>query len=251
MGMNPRLLRPTASGFDPRRIAGLALWLDASDGSTVFDAVSGGSPVAPGGAVWRWEDKSGNGRHFTQSTTNNHPTYTGTLNGRNVITFDGSNDELRRSGIAHSALFDATGGVSLCVFTLNNDNVYTVVATGDTASRDRFSNNGSFHGSFRNTRFENIIIGVLPTTGSHIFGSRAIAGGDHTMRLNKSVIFTGADDFANFRSKTNQLWQIGTGNQSDHMDGSIAEIIFYGRGTLSDAEIAQLENYLAKKWGLP
>jgi hypothetical protein len=31
MPMNPRLLRPRASGFDPRSISGLALWLDAAD----------------------------------------------------------------------------------------------------------------------------------------------------------------------------------------------------------------------------
>lgn len=250
--MSNRLLRPLASGgFTPRSIAGLALWLDASDGSTVFDAASGGSPVSAGGAVWRWEDKSGNGRHFTQTTTNNHPTYTGTLNGRNVITFDGSNDDLRRSGVNHSDWFDATGGVMLLVFTVNNDAVYTVAVGGSVAARDRFSSGTSFHGMFRNARFDNIINGVMPTTGTHIFGSRAIAGGNHTMRLNKSVIYTGSDDFGNFVTKTNQLWQLGQGNQNDPMDGSIAEIIIYGRGTLSDAEVSRVENYLSTKWGLP
>jgi hypothetical protein len=30
MAMSPRLLRPRATGFSPRSIPGLALWLDAS-----------------------------------------------------------------------------------------------------------------------------------------------------------------------------------------------------------------------------
>jgi hypothetical protein len=38
-----------------------ALWLDASDTSTLFDV--SGNVVAPDGAIARWEDKSGNGRH--------------------------------------------------------------------------------------------------------------------------------------------------------------------------------------------
>ena len=35
MAMSPRLLRPRASGFNPRSIPGLAVWLDASKASSV------------------------------------------------------------------------------------------------------------------------------------------------------------------------------------------------------------------------
>lgn len=46
-----------------------ALWLDASDAATLYDATTGGGPVAPDGTIARWEDKSGNGRHILQATS--------------------------------------------------------------------------------------------------------------------------------------------------------------------------------------
>jgi hypothetical protein len=35
MPMNPRLLRPTPTGFDLRRLSGLVQWYDAADQSTM------------------------------------------------------------------------------------------------------------------------------------------------------------------------------------------------------------------------
>jgi len=55
--------------FNPSRIDGLDLWLDAADGNTLFDATSGGNLVtSDGSAVKRWEDKSGNLKHAIEST---------------------------------------------------------------------------------------------------------------------------------------------------------------------------------------
>jgi hypothetical protein len=83
---------------NPLSIAGLQLWLDASDSATLFDATSGGSLVAADGGVARWEDKSGNGRHFTQATSGNRPARkVADINGLDCLRFDGSNDILTRS----------------------------------------------------------------------------------------------------------------------------------------------------------
>lgn len=71
MGMliNPyRLAAAGSPAFSPTSISDLEVWLDASDTSTLYDATSGGSLVTNGNIVRRIEDKSGNGRHFTQST---------------------------------------------------------------------------------------------------------------------------------------------------------------------------------------
>jgi hypothetical protein len=84
-----------APPFLPSDITGLQLWLDASDASTLYDATSGGSLVAADGGVARWEDKSGNARHATQSTSANRPTRKAAIqNGRDAIQLDGSNDVL-------------------------------------------------------------------------------------------------------------------------------------------------------------
>lgn len=72
--------------------AGYKLWLDAADTSTI---------TSSSGAVSQWTDKSANAYTFTQSTATNKPT-TGanTINSKNVITFDGTNDTLVSSAAA-------------------------------------------------------------------------------------------------------------------------------------------------------
>ena len=63
--------------WTPAEIA-TSLWLDASDLSTIYDTSVGGSLVADGGSVGRWEDKSGNARHAIQATAGNRPVRSGT-----------------------------------------------------------------------------------------------------------------------------------------------------------------------------
>jgi len=95
-------MRGLLSGFSPLSLSP-ALWLDASDASTLYDATSGGSLVAADGAVARWEDKSGNSRHATQATSGNRPLRkTSIANGRAVLLFDGSNDYLSTVAFAGS-----------------------------------------------------------------------------------------------------------------------------------------------------
>lgn len=78
----------------PASISGLQLWLDADDGGTLYDSTSGGSVVTTNGAaVARWQDKSGNNNHYTQTTANARPVLqTSSLNSKNGLLWDGSND---------------------------------------------------------------------------------------------------------------------------------------------------------------
>jgi hypothetical protein len=92
MAMNPKLLRPKASGFNPRSIAGLYAWWDASDSATITTDTG----------VSVWADKSGNGRNATQSTGNNQPARTVTISGRLALTFDGTNDSLTFAGASRT-----------------------------------------------------------------------------------------------------------------------------------------------------
>lgn len=72
-----------AAAFTPLSLSPF-MWYDASDAATIT--------IATG--VSQWDDKSGNARHLTQGTGANQPAYSGTQNGLNVVTFDGSNDFL-------------------------------------------------------------------------------------------------------------------------------------------------------------
>lgn len=69
--------------------ADMSLWLDGSDAATLFDAVSGGSAVAENGAIARWQDKSGNSNHATQSTSGFRP-----LRVAGGVRFDGTDDRM-------------------------------------------------------------------------------------------------------------------------------------------------------------
>ena len=69
-----------------------ALWLDAADVSTITES---------GGAVSQWDDKSGNGRNAVQASSASRPAYTtNALNGKNVLTLDGTDDFMT---VAHAA----------------------------------------------------------------------------------------------------------------------------------------------------
>lgn len=72
-----------------------AIWLDAADASTLFDATTGGSLVAADGTIARWNDKSGAGINVIQSSSTLRPVRkTAVQNGLDVVRLDGSNDIL-------------------------------------------------------------------------------------------------------------------------------------------------------------
>ena len=92
----------TWAPFAPTAIAGLQAWYDASDASTLYDATTGGSLVAANGAVARWEDKSGNSRHATQSTSGFRPVRkTAQQNGLGALEFTASSSQ--RLAVSDSA----------------------------------------------------------------------------------------------------------------------------------------------------
>jgi hypothetical protein len=74
-------------GFDPRQIAGLLLWLDASRITGLND----------GDAVTTWTDLTGNGWNATQGTASAKPTYR-VVGGLPVVQTDGVNDWLATTG---------------------------------------------------------------------------------------------------------------------------------------------------------
>ena len=78
MAMSNKTLRPRASGFNPKSIAGLYAWYDAADASTITQATG----------VSAWADKSGNGRTCSQATGGSQPAYVlAGQNGKNVIDY--------------------------------------------------------------------------------------------------------------------------------------------------------------------
>jgi hypothetical protein len=231
-----------------------ALWLDAADSSTLFDAVSGGNLVAADGAVARWEDKSGNGRSLTQGTPVLRPQRkTSIQNGKDVLRFDGLEDGLETS----FASFGAEYSVVVVAFS----SAYTTSSMASFASRSntsavpinpQVSVNGTAVGdpcqfiardnlsNFASASANN----VLTNSTWNLFGGSR-DGNNFSNILNGSTIATAT---ATIGLASTNITSVGylysAAARSAHWDGDVAEVVV---GALADRQL--VEGYLAWKWG--
>jgi hypothetical protein len=256
MSMNPRLLRPRASGFNPRSISGLFQWFDGSDRATLFDATTGGSAVADNGAVARWEDKSGNARHLTQGTAGNRPTLRPAIrNGRSVLEYDGANSSL----VSASSTNDLSSLSIFAVFTqdtLGQNSAAHLWATDTTSGngqRRLFLESGpvlaaSFGSNVGRSPFLSSATSAF--TRVHAFWN----GG-----TNRATDFSFLEDGVSRASTStgtitvdpSPAGAIAVGNRplaSRAWDGYIAEVLVYTR-FLSVSERTRVDNWLKAKWG--
>lgn len=244
-----------AVAFKPSDIAGLQLWLDATTG--LFDATSGGNAVTTdGSAVARWEDQSGNARHFKQATSNNRPALkTSIQNGKNIIRFDSDNDWMEMdsefSGLTSASyyvilkiavdppavelktahpihfLYGTTAGYSSSHYTWTDGNIYdnTMTTTRRTAGNP------------------------TPTlTNFHLYNVDA-SGSSWTNRLNKTQLTTfTTNTFSQLRKEIGRsLWS--SVSYYYYFNGDLAEVIVYN-SILSSTNRAKVEDYLYSKWGI-
>lgn len=229
-----------------------ALWLDAADASTV---------TTVSGAVSQWNDKSGNGRNFTQGTAANRPAYTASaLNGLPAVTPDGSNDwltgpvvfpgttpddyyivaVLRMLSIISSGantsngLFYQTGSVVL------NSNVYFNLADTNFANKsvtDLFPPSGGFIGAATTTQANTSYIFAFSRTS----GTRAI-----WINATIDASQSGAENYTGTAMVATDLFMLrGLNNALNAHVGEIVALPYP-----SDANRQRLEGYLAHKWGL-
>ena len=250
--------------FLPSNVTGLQLWLDASDASTLYDATSGGSLVAADGGVARWEDKSGNNRHFTQSTSSKRPARkTSQQNSLDTLLFDGSDDSLIGSNFA-----SGTGGLT----------IFSVVKRNATNAVHEIINKGVDNGGwlFRLTDTNAPQISSYrdsTLTNSTLRGtSSSVSATDYTVlamvagsgAFNTALMFrngtslamsAAAEDGTNGRTPSGGSdpvrigVQVYSGVDYFNYNGNIAEIVLYD-SALSDADRAAVENYLLAKWAI-
>lgn len=225
-----------AADWTPAAIS-TALWLDAADSSTITES---------GGAVSVWADKSGNGRDASQTTSASQPAYgTQTVNGHNVVTFDGSDDcfDVDLDFLAdksHSAFF---------VTLARNYVVFYGAANGNQGSNSLHIgfDGGNYEVSYWGSGFEVSIgaafvhdeVNALNFVWDNNTGRRVWANG----HLEGSTSLTGIIGVMS-----------GGGRIADVCgkpvySGDIAEVVFY-EGVLPDAVRQKTEGYLAHKWGL-
>lgn len=226
-----------AVGFTPADIPDLALWLDASDTSTI---------IQTGGSVSQWNDKSVIAGNVTQATGVNQPTTgTQTINGKNAISFDGAGDRLMLAPASFNIL--------------NGDFVIFEVARqktiGQTGVFYQFARTGA-DVSIRVQVSDTSMDGYIGDYGqSFSLGPYVSDTNPHTFIVRKTGL-SGTFSRDNLTSAANLAANLvmTSGTIGSYNNGSAAsslnvgEILIYSR-SLSNAEINQVGQYLAAKWG--
>lgn len=246
--MNPRLLRPTASGFNPKSISGLRVWFDATKlSSLTFNAST----------ISQWNDLSGNGFNATQSVGANQPTYSATsMNGRAGLEFTSSLSSLLNSTATLADIFGTPTSSP-------QSTVFAVMRNTAGGNNSAFGTNADANGRLGyflrysgNTTLLDIVNagdGRLYMTHSQAEGEAAgihtlfRSGATQTTRYNGSQKSTKANATSNFTATTSTV-QIGKAVVVGSA-GVFSELLFYNRA-LTSTEIATVEKYLARKFGL-
>jgi len=213
--------------------------------------------------VARWEDQSGNNRHFTQGTLNNRPVLkTSILNNKNVLEFDGTNDTIRDLGTVSSYANSENAYIFCIVKDLNptggnSQHISVFVGRGVSGSSrmncsTRISGN-LFAGQFRkSTETLNIVSSVSNSSFNVLSYIIKASNGQHELRSNQNQIAFGtfsAGPFANETSLGRAIGGLDTAAAGFFLPGQVGEVIV-GTGQLTNAQILGTEEYLKIKWGL-
>lgn len=227
------------SSFSPASLSGLAVWLDASNSSSIIFHPNNVN-------VATWSDLSGNSRDAVQRTSNNAPVYTiGGFNGRNCLTFNGSNASSSMELGDLSAVFPSFGEY-FCAFDAQDDTDYSVYRTRVNGDLLRDNSVNSRVAAFVSTRMTGLQLN-FPSNGSALVSVRVNSAGTATIRRNAGVaevISTGNTyNPGNFHGIANNLTGLT-------FNGKIGEILLFNQD-IGTAARARVEGYLKQKWGTP
>jgi hypothetical protein len=231
-----------AAPFAPTDIAGLQLWLDASDDAAFDTGVNGGAAVA------NWFDKSGNARTFTQATAADKPSREDSVqNGKRGVLFQQSNTEYMLCTTTLTN-FIAAGAYTLFMVVKNVSvaaaGVY-IALFGDTGLRMSIFNNGDA-GTVTVGNNDTQYLGETDTTGLHLIRARHDAG------ALKWQLDAGSETSlasGNTTTLTNAM-RLGRSEQDlDYYDGYILEALLYNV-VVASGDRTSIFGYLNSKWAL-
>jgi hypothetical protein len=216
--------------FAPTDIAGLQLWLDASDASSV--TLDGSNNVE------QWNDKSGNARHATQATALLRPAYsTAAVNSLNAVTFNGTSHRVATGS------FSVSQPYTLCVvISSTNNGSFRVMFESSSPRMSLFSQSGT---SLFYNAGSDISGSVTISTNVARLITGVFAGASSSLRFDKSAVSTTSPG-------TNAIGggcTIGsTPSGTFPFAGSICEILLYNTA-LSGTDLTNVESYLSSRWG--
>lgn len=243
MPMSPRFLRPRASGgFDPRSIANLGMWYDASVASSV---------TLNGSNVSQINDLSGNERRLLQATAASQPAYVSAArNGKNAMRFTASHSLQFNAFLVGSAYTVTSQSIFFALFPTTASVSSARIFSQAIANQD-FGGTGHFIPSYygSNTQlsaYANSAVqaSISVTAGQAVIVSCVHSGSSFNQRVNRGSLASGTSElnttFANF----------GLGVGGSAVPGDFCEFVIYNNRACTEAERTVVERYLAAKWGI-
>jgi hypothetical protein len=240
MAMNPKLLRPRVSGFNPKTISGLAAWWDASKTASLAQNSDGTVAVSNGDPVAYWADLSGNGKHMTQPTNGLRPTLSSSgLNGR--------------PSISVPAVVNAGFGSIARPTAATSSTVFMVASRAAGGNANSISFWEATGGSFFDVAQEGVALSPATLSGSPAYRVNGVAiaalrSAMHTA-IGRGTQFLQTVSSINF-SGWSATWRCFDYGSSFNWTGLVGECLIYGRA-LTASERDAVEGYLKKKWGTP
>ena len=208
-------------------------------------------------AIQYWRDISGNGRHVTQTSSTKKPTFTASaINGFGALSFNAAAHHVlsRASEDIMNHLGSGTNNTMIFVIKPVNAQANAIVSIWTTNFRL------SCHVPWSTTLYYDVVnatggrhSGASPTgflNNWHIVVLRR-NGANMTIRVDGKVIGTNKTNASGTATSQTGPWYVGaydnTGGAS--FNGLMAEICNIP-GALSDADVEDIEDYLADKYGL-
>lgn len=257
--------------WNPSNLTDLKAWYDAADTATI--SVSGN-------AVTQWNDKSANAYNVTQATGAKQPqSGTTTLNGKNVIAFDGGDRLVAASAANWKFLHDGTNSLVGMVIKFSSvsdpNQLITAMSTEDAADttkigasfnlEDRVAaglNNANRCAVVKGTGGQFVVLqdnnnAITPNSATVI---THLIDADNATAADRWATFVGtgsalkANTQTNAVSTSNPSYALNIGwNQGEiynGVSGYIAEVVIASGADATEANRVLLRDYLSTKWGL-
>jgi hypothetical protein len=218
------------------------LWVDGADPSAFTLGASN--------LVLTTRDKSPAGNHPTQATGTKQPTFTpNALNSNSVLSFDGGDTLVLPSG-----LYDVPNGdntiVAVAKRTTEAGTAEYIINMSESAASRYYVGFAATSGNlaYLNKSAETTI---LTRTGNANTTYQAIRGRREgtTMAVTANGLSETTSANALSENGVSGAW-LGSRRDTDgYLTGFIAEVVMWKR-SLQPAELAQVESYLARKWGI-
>ena len=238
LGIGPAVTRGGGLSWSPLSISGLQFWVDSADSATLYtDSALTTLAVADGDVVGGWKDKSGNSRNALQTDGTKKPVLKLAIqNGRNVVRFDGVNDNMTFSN------WQSNPATVFLVVRSSSDTIFlsTLSAASPGYPLFYYYTNGNVYGQ------DGYISGFTPANTYNQW-TVTCSTTARTIRLDGTAGSSAAGIVGS------ALYSM-IGKYDDPtpyaQNGDTLEILGYN-SVLSGSDILLVEAYLKAKWGTP